>query len=713
MNFKTQLNTIIVLLGVTTITTQIILLRQFMVVSYGNELVIGILLANWMFLTGLGAWLGKFPKRLTGKPVMIIPTQILMSILPIVTVFLLFILKNKLFPVGKLLSIQEIFFYSLITLLPFCLISGFLFTFLSSLISEYKSENRVGKVYGLESVGGILGGFVFNFILVFYFSDLQSLAMLLVVNMFAAFYLSLAFHRTWQIIIILLTAVLIILVVKIDLDTVSGKLIFTDQVIVSQKNTPYGNLTVTKTGDQYNFYENGVSLFSSDDDIYREESVHFGMLQHESPKSVLIISGGLTGMIDEIIKYDVEQIDYVELNPGLIKLGAEFIDSLDQQELKIFHEDARLFIKKTDQKYDVVLINLPSPTTAHINRYYTTEFFDELKAVMNPGGVVSTSLSSTENYMSDEALRLSTVVFNTLSQNFDNVIIIPANRDYFIASENELSVEVIHKVKERGLENEFFNEYYLKDKILRYRSDHIMITLLNNSVVNRDYKPVVYLQQLILWLSYFKINYKIPLIIFAVVLLLFLTLLKPVNLGMFTTGFTASSIEFILLIAFQTLYGYIFRMTGVIIMVFMAGLALGTLYFGRRIKTVNMKNYMKVIGLVAIFTLILPLILHLMHGTHLPGIVFKIVFAILTLFISILVGVQFFMGSKLHSGEVGEVAGKLYSADLIGSALGILMISAFFLPMFGVLNVCFFLIGLNLITLIIILVRIRFKGAKV
>jgi len=711
MNFKLQLHTIIVLLGVTTITTQIILLRQFLVVGYGNELVIGILLANWMFLTGLGAWLGKFPKRLTSISVMVIPAQILMSILPIITVFLLFVLKNRWFPVGKLLSVHEIFFYSLITLLPFCLISGLLFTFLSSLISEYKSENRVGKVYGLESLGGILGGFAFNFILVFYFSDMQSLAILLVVNMFAAFYLSFAFQRVWRIVIILLTAVLIFLVIRIDLDTVSAQLIFSDQVVVTQKNTPYGNLSVTQTGDQYNFYENGLALFSTDNDIYREESVHFGMLQHDSPKSVLIISGGLSGMIDEINKYDVEKIDWLELNPGLIELGKEFVGISEHMGLRIINEDARLFIKKTDRKYDVILINLPIPITAHINRYYTTEFFNELKEVLNQGGVVSTSLASTGNYMSDESLRLSTVIYNTLNQEFQNVLIIPANRDYYLASDHELTLEVVKKVSEKGLDNEFFNEFYLKDKILRYRSEHLMRILMNNNVLNEDYKPVVYLQQLILWLSYFRINYKVPLIVFAVVLLLFLTLIKPVNLGMFTTGFTASSIEFILLIAFQTLYGYIFRMTGVIIMVFMAGLALGALYFGRRIKSVNMKNYIRIIVAVATFTLIMPLVLYLMQGTDLHGMVYKAVFVMLTLLISTLVGIQFYMGSKLHAGEVGEVAGKLYSADLIGSALGILMISAFFLPMFGVLNVCFFLVGLNILSIIIILVRIKLKGS--
>jgi len=38
---------------------QIILLREFMFVFGGNELIIGVILANWMVLTGIGAFAGK------------------------------------------------------------------------------------------------------------------------------------------------------------------------------------------------------------------------------------------------------------------------------------------------------------------------------------------------------------------------------------------------------------------------------------------------------------------------------------------------------------------------------------------------------------------------------------------------------------------------------------------------------------------------------
>ena len=47
-------------LGMTALATQIILLREFVSVFQGNELVIGVVLAGWMMLTGAGAFLGRF-----------------------------------------------------------------------------------------------------------------------------------------------------------------------------------------------------------------------------------------------------------------------------------------------------------------------------------------------------------------------------------------------------------------------------------------------------------------------------------------------------------------------------------------------------------------------------------------------------------------------------------------------------------------------------
>ena len=48
-----------VALGLTSLVTQVILLREFLSIFFGNELVIGILLANWMLLTAIGSFAGK------------------------------------------------------------------------------------------------------------------------------------------------------------------------------------------------------------------------------------------------------------------------------------------------------------------------------------------------------------------------------------------------------------------------------------------------------------------------------------------------------------------------------------------------------------------------------------------------------------------------------------------------------------------------------
>ncbi len=62
-----RLSLAVVAFGATSIVAQVILLRDFLSAFYGNELVIGIILANWMIITGAGSFLGKFSRKLTAS----------------------------------------------------------------------------------------------------------------------------------------------------------------------------------------------------------------------------------------------------------------------------------------------------------------------------------------------------------------------------------------------------------------------------------------------------------------------------------------------------------------------------------------------------------------------------------------------------------------------------------------------------------------------
>ena len=89
----------------------------------------------------------------------------------------------------------------------------------------------------------------------------------------------------------------------------------------------------------------------------------------------------MAGTINEILKYRVKSLDYLELNPAMIEVGEMFTSNVIRDSVvNIINRDARLYIKKqNERKYDVVLINLPDPNSAQINRYFTLEFFEELK----------------------------------------------------------------------------------------------------------------------------------------------------------------------------------------------------------------------------------------------------------------------------------------------------------------------------------------------
>ncbi len=280
---------IVILFGFSAIITQVILLREFMSTFYGNELVLGVVLANWMILTGLGAFLGRILSRFRKGVNLLFFSLIAIGTLPFLTVFLLNVLKNIVFIEGSMVGLLQVFAWSGILLIPYCLLSGSLFTFLSHHISLQGKANLIYRVYSLESIGSVLGGILFNFILVFFLKTFQSLFVLLTINLFFA--IRFFPGRRKPFILLPVTTFWIFMLIAsffLDLDGFTKQRLFRNQELVYLKETPYGNLAITKTGDQFNFYENYVLLFNTLSPIANEENVHYAMVQHPDPESVMV-----------------------------------------------------------------------------------------------------------------------------------------------------------------------------------------------------------------------------------------------------------------------------------------------------------------------------------------------------------------------------------------------------------------------------------------
>ena len=276
-----ELSAAIAALGCTSLVTQTILLREFMSIFAGNELVIGMVLANWMILTGTGAILGRLLDRTGVNPGVTVSLLLLTGTLPIVTVFLVRSLRNLVFPAGALIGMWESAYSSFILLIPYCLVSGCLFTMMARMISDRQEENKIAWVYSVEAIGSIAGGLAFNLVAVAFLTTFQSLIFVAMLDLAVCATLAKqSGGRPAMSGILAFGAVILIVSLTVNLDQVTRERMFDGQSLLYHTDTPYGSLVVTKQGDQTNFFENSALLFSSGDVTTNEEAIHYAMVQH-------------------------------------------------------------------------------------------------------------------------------------------------------------------------------------------------------------------------------------------------------------------------------------------------------------------------------------------------------------------------------------------------------------------------------------------------
>jgi spermidine synthase len=675
-----------VALGMTSITTQIILLREFVAIFHGNELVLGIAIGSWMLLTAAGSFIGQLFYRFAGGRCALPSALFSLSLLPLLSVFFLRFLRNVVFTAGSMVDIAQTVLVTVVILAPFCLAAGSLFAFLAFTAPGRSGAGQTGLVYGWESAGSVAGGILFNIILLSVFDTFQILALLLAVNM--CLVTALAWRGGLSRSGTAFAALLILALASgsfLKLDTLTRGFLFPGQDIVSFKDTPYGNLTVTRQGDQLNFFENSLLLFSTDDVTTNEESVHYALLQRPLPRRVLLIGGGISGTAQEILKHGVRRIDYLEMNPWIIGIGRQYTETFTDDRIAAITGDPRVYVRSTPERYDAALVNVPDPGTVQINRYYTHEFFHELKRVLNDSAVVSISLLPGAEYRGHEARRIGSILHATLRTAFSHVLVVPGGRDYFLASDGTLDIRMSHLVQERGIPTLYVNGDYLDDRLLERRSAGIVRGFDMSSIVNTDFQPVCYFRQVEYWASLFGFHPGPWILLAATVgVLLLLWRSNAIHMGVFAGGFTASALEIALLIAFQAICGSLYQMTGVIITAFMAGLAAGSLAASIRSRRPGIGTFIWIQGILAGCALALPVILIQLKIAALPLLLVEAVFVLITLCVGALVGVAFVVATRVPGERPESIGSRFYGLDLAGSAIGAFAVSVYILPLFGI-----------------------------
>jgi len=702
-------------IGFAAVIVQILLLRELVTVFNGNELTYGISLMIWLAATGLGSFLaGKTSKYFKDPLKVLIYIELAISMLVPAEIY--FARTSKVLfniPAGSLPDLNSIFMITVISMAPACILFGILFTLGSKALAD------IGNMYIVESAGSVLGGIVFSFILIYFFDPFQIAGISGALLSMSAIYIYKNFIKpntrsktTRLVIFSLVLAVNIIFIYPFGakLDAYSSQTQFKGLNLVKSVDSIYGRISVIEDKGAYSYFEGGALVFSTASVPENEETAHLAFLESRDPQKILLIGGG-PAIIPEIIKHRIRKLDYVEFDPKLARLSGSVFP--------VIVTDGRYFIKHTSERYDLILINLGDPVNAVSGRFYTLEFMEQCRKKLAPGGVLAMKLSGSADFMRKETRTLNASIFKTLNLVFPEVIVIPGSYNYYFAADKRDILTddaniLVKRWKEKKIRTQYFNELSIPHIVSSDRLDYVKkaVRYDDKIMVNSDLHPISYLYSMQIWLSYFPGLANIPIQAILAVKLRALILwlfalavifkaasnrikaikdaLTPAVVTLI--GFTAMLLQLLTIYSFEALYGYIYYMIGILIAVFMGGLAAGSYISNNKLKQIRMDH---VIALLFLSIAAFALYLHSAPELDLIPL-FSFLFAAL-------VGAFFPAAVRAYrSRNIENKAGVLYGCDLMGGAISAVLTSLLFMPVYGMIGTISVPICLCLISLVLL-----------
>jgi spermidine synthase len=723
------------LIGFSAVIGQIVLMRELIVVFNGNEMSLGIMLATWLFWTAAGSSLSSsfaLGGSQARRAVAVFECLLAASLLP--ALWTLRASKSFFQAVpGELVGPLPMILASLACLSLFCAFSGALFVVAARMYEQecgVSSRLAASSAYMFEAVGSGLGGIVASIVLLRFLESFQIAVIVAMLNLSMAAVLSFRMSRRQFGVMTGTAALIAILLVTYaapPLDQAAQQRLWRGFRVVGSRDSIYGNLTVIETGNLRSIYDNGVILANAPDESAAEEAVHYALLEHPAPRHVLLIGGGVNGSIAQALKHPtVDRIDYVELDPALIDMARQFFPAqygplASDPRVHMHYADGRYYLRTAAGKFDTIILDVPDPQTAQLNRFYTVEFFRSARDHLAPGGLLSFELRSSEETISPGLAEFLRCIQRTLEEVFPYVVTIPGETIHFLAATQpdvltDNPQVLIARLRERNLKTQFVSKYFIPYRMMPDRMEQVRAQLkpLNSTPVNRDFEPIAYYFNVVLWSTQFNSGYSRWLraaanIRFATIMetVLILSLLMAAPLAFLrtherrarcaaaccvsATGFTSIALEMFLLLAFQSIYGYVYSQLTILIGLCMAGIALGSWLGIRRIRLSGRPPYRNVASTQFLLALSGPVLIFVVSllakvsGITATWLAAQCVFPALAALSGVLGGYQFPIAGEIYllNGTGRSKPGALYAIDLLGGCAGALLLCTWLIPVFG------------------------------
>lgn len=292
----------------------------------------------------------------------------------------------------------DVFLWPMIFVFVPTILMGASFPLIASLaLSQRNKEGKtVANVYFFNITGNVLGGILTGFLLLPHLGTEVTLLVFSSVGIFLGLFVKRFAGRQlatiWRI-----GLVLILLVVNVTFFPKAGQLYpimlpshGKEFAIYLEEGADATVVTYQYQDEVWN-YINGQSHGGRPGYRYYYDTIEAASFAPRI-RNVLIIGYGCGSTTETILKMeDVQKVTIVELSNTLmnnLKRMPIFQKMLADSRLDLIIDDGRRFLLRTDEKFDLILMDAVRTTTSYSNNLYSSQFFELIAQHLNSGGVL-------------------------------------------------------------------------------------------------------------------------------------------------------------------------------------------------------------------------------------------------------------------------------------------------------------------------------------
>ena len=625
---------------------QAVLIREALVVFYGNEISLGAFYAGWLFWIGVGSVavlaLLRRPDRPRRRrlnrvaayddPLPLLRALLLALPLSLAVQVLALRVGRGLLSVaaGELVPLGELFASLLLITAPSGLLLGLIFP-LACRALELAAARRgaariVSRLYVADALGALAGGALFTLLLLRGTGVVPTLGLLTALMGLAVWTLRPRLLRPGLLAPLVTAAGLLLALTPAAqrLEPALERLRFATlqpgMTLLDAAGTRYGHVAVAALGAQRSLVEDGQ--ISASFPLPRETAADAALLAAEAdgPRRILLLGGFASGLAAELLRYPVNRVDQIEQDQTAFTLVSPYLDAsakaaIADPRLDLIFADGRRFLRdlRSGQTYDLIVVFAPSPTNAAGNRFFTTGFYDAGAAHLSAHGVLCTRVSSASNYLGREVGSFAGSIYRTLRTRFDRIALVPGDQVTLCASGPTGPVsEDPAELKRRYLALPLSPRTFPADgfRTLLDRSDlaylHERLDGDTAAEINTDARPISYYLNTLLWgklsasglvdwMQRLRAQGPWPYLLPPLALIALWLLRAPLEgwprarlqrqgagFALFVLGLCGMAAQLVLLYGVQAQVGYLFERIALLNGLFMTGLALGA-GFGQRL----------------------------------------------------------------------------------------------------------------------------------